>query len=104
MYRGNSALVFVCDWSIAENCATAIFELQFVVYPVTVVGRNAAGGAITCGGSRGGGGGNIWGGGGGGGDIWGGGGIGFTKELVQLVVADRKYSSSVSALSYKCQC
>ena len=91
MYRGNSALVFVCDWSIAENCATAIFELQFVVYPVTVVGRNAAGGAITCGGSRGGGGG-------------GGGGGGFTKELVQLVVADRKYSSSVSALSYKCQC
>ena len=94
MYRGNSALVLVCDWSIAENRATAIFELQFVVYPVTVVGRNAAGGAITCGGSRGGGGGNIWGGGGG----------GFTKELVQLVVADRKYSSSVSALSYKCQC
>ena len=61
MYRGNSALVLVCDWSIAENRATAIFELQFVVYPVTVVGRNAAGGAITCGGSRG--------GGGGGGDI-----------------------------------
>ena len=88
MYRGNSALVFVCDWSIAENRATAIFELQFVVYPVTVVGRNAAGGAITCGGSRGG----------------GGGGVGFTKELVQLVVAHRKYSSSVSALSYKCQC
>ena len=93
MYRGNSALVLVCDWSIAENRATAIFELQFVVYPVTVVGRNAAGGANTCGGSRG-----------GGGNIWGGGGGGFTKELVQLVVADRKYSSSVSALSYKCQC
>ena len=90
MYRGNSALVLVCDWSIAENRATAIFELQFVVYPVTVVGRNDAGGAITCGGSRGGGG--------------CGGGGGFTKELVQLVVADRKYSSSVSALSYKCQC
>ena len=56
MYRGNSALVLVCDWSIAENCATAIFELQFVVYLVTVVGNYSVG-AITCGRGHGGGGG-----------------------------------------------